>query len=416
MAGRRQQHPVRHAESTLESPDYPYNALLARHICRTPTPGFDKSSRLRRTDCLVPGYLPRHIERENRRRPGSESAPMEIIGTFPRHLVGGTPLLTARVWAGRQAALHFKLESFNPFGSIKDRTAVSLFDSVAAGLDPTVGLVESTSGNLGVALAALAQSAGVPFTAVVDPHASAATVSRMRELHADIVRVTETDVTGGYLLNRLAVVRDMLARRPELSWTNQYDNPANPRAHALGTGPELGAQVPPDSVVLVPVSTGGTLAGIRAYARIHRPGWTVVGVDVNGSRALGHSEGVRLLPGIGSSRHSRFVGGLTGPIIRVDGPEAVAACVWLLAESGFGVGGSSGALVAAALRLIERDRLTEVVCVCPDGARNYLDTVYCKAWRAERSIPDRITEATVGSLELTPYQPDNNLLSVATEA
>lgn len=341
---------------------------------------------------------------------------MEMLGTFPRRLVGGTPLLTAEVWAGRRAALYLKLESFNPFGSIKDRTAVSLFDSISPGLDPGAGLVESTSGNLGVALAALARSAGVPFTAVVDPHASAATVSRMRELHANIVRVTQADAAGGYLLNRLAVVRDMLARRPELSWTNQYDNPANPRAHALGTGPELGAQVPPDSVVLVPVSTGGTLAGIRAYARAHRPGWTVIGVDVNGSRALGHSDGVRLIPGIGSSRHSGFVAGPTGPVIRVNGWEAVAACVWLLSESGFGVGGSSGALVAAALRLIERDRLTEVVCVCPDGARNYLDTVYCRAWRADRSIPDGIIEARVNSLKLAHYQGDRDLLPLATEA
>jgi cysteine synthase A len=324
---------------------------------------------------------------------------MDMQGTFPRHLVGGTPVLMVRVRAPRPATLRLKLESFNPYGSIKDRTAVALFDSVAAQLDPGVGLVESTSGNLGVALAALARSSAVPFTAVVDPLTSRDTVARMRELDADVVEVTEVDGAGGYLLNRLRRVRELLSQRPGLSWTNQYDNPANPRAHALGTGPELGAQIAPDSVVLVPVSTGGTLAGIRTYAQQHRPGWTVIGVDVYGSNALGHSEGARLIPGIGSSRHSGFVAEHGRNVMRVDSTEAVAACVWLLAEAGVGVGGSSGALVAAALRLIARGAERDIACVCPDGARNYLDTVYCATWRTARSIPDHLIDARVDSVE-----------------
>ncbi|MGC4888387.1 pyridoxal-phosphate dependent enzyme [Micromonospora sp. DT227] len=297
-------------------------------------------------------------------------------------LVGDTPVVSVPVTAGgREGTLRLKLESFNPCGSIKDRTAVALFGSLAGQVDPVTGIIESTSGNLGVALAALSSAAHVPFTAVVDPRTPAYAVREMRRFGASVVVATDEDGRGGYLLSRLALVDRMLAERPTLRWTNQYENPANPAAHEWGTAPELARQVPADTVVLAAVSTGGTLSGLRSYAA-RATKWTVVGVDVPGSHAVGHTDGPRLLSGIGSSKCSGFVSAADGPVERVRPAEAVAAAVWLLEQTGIGVGASSGALVAAALRLIERDRLTDVVCVCADGAGNYLDTVYSPHWRA----------------------------------
>jgi cysteine synthase A len=300
--------------------------------------------------------------------------------------VGNTPVVSLRIRVdGRAATLRLKLESFNPCGSMKDRTAVSLYESVAKEVDPRIGIVESTSGNLGVALATIAAAQGVPFTAVVDPRTPEPAVRALQRLGADTIVVREDDSRGGYLLNRLRTVHLLLTERPGLTWTNQYENPANPRAHERGTAPELARQVRDDSVVLVAVSTGGTLAGMRWYAA-DSTRWTVIGVDVHGSWALGHTAGNRLLSGIGSSRRSSFATAGDGPIERVGAAEAVSACLWLLEECGIGVGASSGALVAAALRLLRRDGLDEVVCVCPDGAKNYLNTVYSQSWRRSAGI------------------------------
>ncbi|MET0234390.1 MAG: pyridoxal-phosphate dependent enzyme [Kibdelosporangium sp.] len=322
-------------------------------------------------------------------------APSELFSLF----AGNTPVVSMRVATGkRTVTLRLKLESFNPCGSIKDRTALTLFDSVAGRIDSEAGLIESTSGNLGVALSAIAHSHGVPFTAVVDPRTPFAAVHAMRRLGARVVVASEHDGHGGYLLTRLRIVRDALAGQPDLCWTNQYDNPANPRAHERGTAPELAAQIGRAGVVLMPVSTGGTLAGVRAYA-VRETDWTVVGVDVRGSRALSDSTGVRVLSGIGSSRRSTFTTEADGPMVLVGADEAVSACVWLYEQSGIGVGASSGALVAAALNIASRHGLGEVTCICPDGAGNYLNTVYSPAWRAENGISVDPGQAIVESVD-----------------
>lgn len=285
--------------------------------------------------------------------------------------------------SGRPRGLWLKLEGYHPYGSIKGRTALALWRDVADRLDPGVGLVESTSGNLGLALAALAAAHGVPFTAVVDPRASAALLYDIRALGARVVTVDTPDGAGGYLLNRLARVQGMLAARPGLVWPNQYANPASPAAHATSTAPELHRQTQRERMsVLVAVSTGGTLAGFRQYVAASGADWELVGVDATGSAALGGPSGPRLLSGIGSSRPSAFLPNGHRPTVYVGSEEAVRVCLWLRDTTGIGVGASAGALVAAALRLFRADaRRTSAACLCPDGADRYLDTVFSAAWR-----------------------------------
>ncbi|GAA2636831.1 pyridoxal-phosphate dependent enzyme [Actinomadura fulvescens] len=278
--------------------------------------------------------------------------------------------------------LWLKLESYNPYDSIKSRTAYSLWQDVANEVDPNIGIIESTSGNLGVALAAIAAEHDVPFTAVVDIRSSGSVVETISALGGRVKVIDRPDGTGGYLLNRLRYIKAQIRARPRLIWTNQYANPANPRAHALGTAPELRAQIPEPACVLVAVSTGGTLAGFRDYVAEANPDWELIGVDVNGSVALGGASGERPLPGIGSSRRSEFLAQGYRPTVRVTSTEAVSACLWLMESAGIGVGASSGALVAAALRLLRADpRRRSVVCVCADGPGHYLDTVYSSRWR-----------------------------------
>ncbi len=289
---------------------------------------------------------------------------------------------------GTPRGLWLKLEGYNPYGSIKGRTALALWRDVADRVDPGVGLVESTSGNLGLALAAVATAHRVPFTAVVDPRTSAALLYDIRALGARVISVDTPDGTGGYLLNRLARVESLLRDQPELVWPDQYANPANPAVHATSTAPELHGQIGREPMsVFVAVSTGGTLAGFRQYLAESGADWELVGVDVIGSAALGGPPGVRLLPGIGASRPSAFLPNGHRPTLHIDPKEAVAVCLWLRETTGVGVGASAGALIAAALRLFRADsRRTSAACLCPDGADRYLDTVFSSTWRRENGI------------------------------
>lgn len=300
-----------------------------------------------------------------------------------------TPVVKVTVSVdGLPRNLWLKLESHGPHGSVKGRTALALWEDIAGRVDPGVGIIESTSGNLGLALAAVTASHGVPFTAVVDPRSSASVVAAVRALGGRVVTIDRPDGSGGYLLSRIAYIRERLRTEPRLVWPDQYANPASPRVHARGTAPELWAQTMGRPMsVLVAVSTGGTLAGFRDYAAAIRPAWELVGVDVAGSAALGGAAGPRVLSGIGASRPSAFLPGGHRPTVPVSPREAVSACLWLAAATGLGVGGSSGALIAAALRLFRTvPPRREVACLCPDGADRYLDTVYAAEWRERQGL------------------------------
>ncbi|MFF7173334.1 MULTISPECIES: pyridoxal-phosphate dependent enzyme [Streptomyces] len=303
--------------------------------------------------------------------------------------VGTTPVVDVAVTVhGVERRLRLKLESHNPHGSLKDRIAVFLIEDVADRIDKDIGIIESTSGNLGVAMAAECQGRGIPFNAVVDPRTSSFFVDRIRDLGARVTVVDEPDSSGGYLLNRIRHVREQLRTRPGLVWTNQYRSEANPRAHFATTAPEIRRQVPGPATLLVPVSTGGTLAGLARYVDETDVPWTLVGVDVHGSAALGGAPpGRRLLSGIGASCPSYFLPADRTQVRYVDVGDAIAACLWLSEHAGIGVGGSSGATVAAALRLFgENPDTHELVCLCPDGADRYLSTVYHPGWRATHGI------------------------------
>ncbi|WP_326598021.1 pyridoxal-phosphate dependent enzyme [Streptomyces sp. NBC_01803] len=308
--------------------------------------------------------------------PGGPPAPLTPVVTFQLSVDG----LPGHLW--------LKLESHNAHGSVKDRTARALWRDVAERIDPDAGIIESTSGNLGVALAALAASHGVPFTAVMDPRSPASLVAAIRALRGHVITVDRPDGAGGYLLSRLAHIRERLAAQPRLVWPNQYANPANPRAHTQGTAPELRAQTHGRPArVLVAVSTGGTLAGFRDYLTAARPDWELIGVDITGSAALGGPPGPRVLSGIGASRPSAFLPGGYRQAVHVSPRDAVGACLWLADTTGITVGASSGALIAAALRMFRAGPgRTDIACLCPDGGDHYRETVYSPRWRRLNGI------------------------------
>jgi 2,3-diaminopropionate biosynthesis protein SbnA len=292
---------------------------------------------------------------------------------------------------GTSRSVHLKLEGENPGGSIKDRTALSLLRSLESTgrLSAGARLLESSSGNLAISLAMLARDRGYRFTAVVDPKVTDENMRRLHALGAELDRVDSIDETGGYLLTRLARVRERLADDPGLLWTNQYSNAANPEAHYRGTGPEILRQMENRvDAVFVAVSTGGTLAGVGRYFREASPNTRVIAVDARGSVALGGSPGVRKLTGMGSSRPSEFVSPeLYDEVVYVGDCEAFAFCRALDSATGLKVGGSSGACLAACARYLKfHSRIERAVSICADRGERYASSIFSDSWLAQSGL------------------------------
>jgi 2,3-diaminopropionate biosynthesis protein SbnA len=306
--------------------------------------------------------------------------------------VGETPIQRIRLLLGRASRnVHLKVEGENPGGSIKDRTAQSLLRSLerSGRLRPGGRLVESSSGNLAISLAMLAGERGYRFTAVVDPKITDENMGRLHALGAETRMADALDETGGYLLTRLACVREMLADDPGLLWTNQYASLANPEAHYRGTGPEILRQLDGRvDAVFVAVSTGGTLAGLGRWFREASPETRIIAVDARGSVALGGAPAARKLTGMGSSRRSEFVTSeLYDELVYVGDGEAFAFCRALAAATGLQVGGSSGACLAACARYLQFHRKIErAVCICADRGEHYASSIFSDSWLARNGL------------------------------
>jgi 2,3-diaminopropionate biosynthesis protein SbnA len=328
-------------------------------------------------------------------RPGSgltDDAEEHVRGRVRVAQTRSTPIRRIRLLiGGKSRDVHLKLEGHNPGGSIKDRTALSLLRSLESAGRLTAGgrLVESSSGNLAIGLAMLARDRGYRFTAVVDPKITAENLRRLHDLGAQTSLVEVPDETGGYLLSRLARIREMLVEDPGLQWTNQYSNPANPAAHYSGTAPEIFRQMEHRvDAVFVAVSTGGTLAGIGRFFREVSPDTRIIAVDARGSVALDGSPGERKLIGMGSSRRSDFVSpGLYDELIYVGDCEAFAFCRALDVATGIKVGGSSGACLTACARYLQsHSRIERSVCICADGGERYTSSIYSDSWLAQNGM------------------------------
>ena len=304
------------------------------------------------------------------------------VAVYPR-----TPVQVVDVPVeGRLRRIRLKLEGGSPFGAVKGRTSIGLLASLAGRIAEDTRLVESTSGNLGVAVAALCQRLDIPFTAVVDDRLPVVMARAMRSSGADLIVVNHRRADGDRLAARIRTVWNMTAADSRWLSPNQYDNPANPRIHEIWTGPEFLWQVPTAQAIFVGASTGGTLAGCARATRATGRDVKVVGVDVEGSRVFGGAAGPRFLTGIGASRISPHVNReMCDEVEMVSSWAAVVQCRDWKRTTGVGLGGSSGAVLAAALRhLAVHPDLTDIACLCPDLGDNYTNTIYNDRWVAER--------------------------------
>lgn len=298
---------------------------------------------------------------------------------------GGTPLVRLdRLPAPPGRALWGKLEWFNPGGSAKDRTAQAMLDAALASGRVHAGsvLVESTSGNFGVALARLAVRHGLTLHVVLDPRTNTATVAALRALGAIVHELDAPDpATGDWLTARLAAARALLAEHPGAVSLDQYSNPAAVRAHADGTMAEIVRDLgrPPDAVV-VATSTTGTIGGCLAHVREHELPTRVVAVDAVGSVLFGGCRGDRPLNGFGAGVVPPLAEGLQpDAVVRVTPLEAVRGCRLLARTEGWLVGASAGAVVHALTRA-DLPGASTVVGIFHDAGHAYLDTVHDDAW------------------------------------
>ena len=197
-----------------------------------------------------------------------------------------------------------KLEGFNITGSIKVKTAIGLVEDLerrgVATPRETV-LVESSSGNLGLALSLVCAIKGYEFICVTDPNANRAT-KRGMELHgAKVIVVEDRDPAGGYLGTRLKKIDEILQTDPNAVWLNQYANIANKNVHAEQTANEIAREFDKVDWIFVGTGTAGTLAGISEQLRQEFPMIKVVAVEPVGSVTFGGAPGRRNIPGIGAS-------------------------------------------------------------------------------------------------------------------
>jgi len=283
--------------------------------------------------------------------------------------------------------LFLKVEGFNFTGSIKMKAAAAMIDAAERDgvLRPGSVLVESTSGNLGVALATIAAAKGYRLECVTDDRCNPSARRTMEALGASVHVVTEPLPDGGLLGARIALVRTVCAMDESYVWLDQYRNDANWQAHYRATAPAIVRQFPNLDVLFVGAGTTGTLMGCARYLRQwHRP-VRIVAVDAVGSVTFGGPSRHRCVPGLGAGVVPPMLDEeYVDDVMLVEETDTVATCRHL-ASRGFLFGGSTGTVIHGAMRwLAEHGTLgTTAVAIAPDLGGRYLDTVYDPTWVEE---------------------------------
>lgn len=279
-----------------------------------------------------------------------------------------------------------KLEALNPAGSIKLKTAREMVVSAhrEGRLRAGAPLIESTSGNLGIALAMVCAAEGHPLTLVTDPNTPEHSVRHMRALGAEVVVVTRRDGNGGYLQSRIAFIEEHLPAHPEVVWLNQYRDPAGPRAHRRDTMGEILDGFGAPDWLFVGVGSTGTLMGCLGGIRERRLPTRLVAVDAEGSVTFGGEGAPRRLPGLGTSRRPElFVDDGSFVKIRVAEADTVRACRRVARGYGLLPGASTGTALHAVTELGDLiEEGARVLVIAPDLGERYLDTVYDDDWVA----------------------------------
>ena len=295
-------------------------------------------------------------------------------------LIGGTPLLELsgieREY-GLKARLLAKLEYFNPAGSVKDRVAKAMLDEAekSGELRPGAVVIEPTSGNTGIGLAAVAAARGYKAVIVMPDTMSE---ERRRLVKAYGAELVLTDGKKG-MTGAIEKAEELKAEIPGSIIAGQFVNPANPKAHFYTTGPEIYDDTDGKVDIFVAgVGTGGTVTGVGKYLKSKNPDIKIVAVEPSDSAVLsGKSAGPHKLQGIGAGFVPEVLDiSVCDEIMTVTSEQAFAAGREMGRREGVLVGISSGAALHAAKELAKREenKGKTVVVLLPDTGDRYLST------------------------------------------
>ncbi len=295
-------------------------------------------------------------------------------------LIGNTPLYATDKFAaksGAQAQILAKLEYFNPAGSVKDRVANAMITKAeeSGALKPGATIIEPTSGNTGIGLAAVAAAKGYRIILTMPETMS---VERRNMLKAYGAELVLTDGSKG--MSGAIAKADELAAEIENSFIpGQFVNPANPTAHYASTGPELWSQTDGKIDIFVAgVGTGGTITGVGSYLKERNPNVKIVAVEPDESPVLSTGKGgPHKIQGIGAGFVPEVLNtGVYDEIIRVKGEDAFSTARTFTHSEGLFIGISSGAALHAAVALSQRpeNKGKTIVALLPDTGDRYLST------------------------------------------
>jgi len=293
----------------------------------------------------------------------------EVSGLEAR--VGATPLLPLRRLARHLpegVQILAKAEWFNPSGSVKDRPALHILRAAIekGDLVPGKRLLDSTSGNMGIAYATFGAALGIPLTLCVPANASPERLTILRALGAEVILTDPSEGSDG----AIRIARRMAAEKPDLYWyADQYNNPVNWQAHYRTTGPEILSQTQGRVTHLVAgLGTSGTLMGAGRYLRERLPQVQIVAVQPD---APFHGlEGLKHMPS--AIRPGIYEAALIDRTLEVQTEAAYEMARQLARQEGLFVGLSSGAAMLAALRVASELKEGVVVAVFPDAGYKYL--------------------------------------------
>lgn len=304
---------------------------------------------------------------------------MAIYESMPE-LIGNTPLLHLGGYEQRHglgARLLGKVEFFNPAGSVKDRVAREMLDAAerAGKIGPGAVIIEPTSGNTGIGLAAIVATRGMRAIIVMPDSMS---VERQRLMKAYGAEVVLTPGAKG-MAGAIERADELAAETPGSFIPSQFSNPDNPAAHYKTTGPEIWRDTEGAVDILVAgVGTGGTITGTGRYLKERNPAVRVVAVEPATSAVLsGGAAGPHGLQGIGAGFIPEALDtSVYDEVLPIADEEAFAAGRELAAKDGLLVGITSGAAVAAAAKLAARPENAgkTIVAILPDTGERYLTT------------------------------------------
>ena len=306
---------------------------------------------------------------------------MSNIKKSATELIGKTPLLEVVNYEKNHditdVTLLVKLEYLNPAGSVKDRIALSMIEDAekAGKLQPGATIIEPTSGNTGIGLAAVAAAKGYKAILTLPETMS---VERRKLLQAYGAELVLTEGAKG-MKGAIAKAEELRASTPGSVILGQFVNPANPAVHKATTGPEIWEDTDGKVDIFVAgVGTGGTVTGVGEYLKEKNPNVKVVAVEPESSPVLsGGAPGAHKIQGIGAGFVPDVLNtGVYDEIIKVSNEDAFAAGRTIAVEEGVLVGISSGAALHAATELAKRpeNKGKTIVVLLPDSGDRYLST------------------------------------------